>query len=410
MAPPPPLSLLDNSGAGKTPGSAHNGSLDPSDVSSSRPSGSASSQPALWSGKAEQRTCAYGAAVLKLGCTGPCWAVLGCTELYWAVLGCPWLYWAVLGHSGLYWAVLGRDGPCWAVLGCAGLSWTVLSCPGPCWAVLGRPGLYWAVLGCPRLVKAFEQQKEKSKDLVNDRDGLELRVRWMPVEATETRLQLQSGPEPGSSDPEDVLCQCHSFGRPHPTTSHRSNGVAFSRSPDRYAGVLGARPRFLAGATGDLTTQRCQSGRPLDEARLCTSPIPNMSVDGHSHGLQSIKCESQWPDRRYRMELNWECKLGVFPFSRAREKTGAGWRQDSAARSHDPAFPVPRSFPNTACLGKPHYILTPRTRDEEQHCLHGDSGLLSVLELLRLSTLRSVLGGRTLDQGFCVQLRLGQPQ
>uniref|UniRef100_A0AAY5E7F7 HMG box domain-containing protein n=1 Tax=Electrophorus electricus TaxID=8005 RepID=A0AAY5E7F7_ELEEL len=47
MAPPPPLSLLDNSGAGKTPGSAHNSSLDPSDVSSSRPSGSASSQPAL---------------------------------------------------------------------------------------------------------------------------------------------------------------------------------------------------------------------------------------------------------------------------------------------------------------------------------------------------------------------------
>ncbi|MCI4384351.1 hypothetical protein PGIGA_G00037710 [Pangasianodon gigas] len=46
MAPPPPLALLDNSGAGKTPGPAHNGSLDPSDVSSSRPSGSASSQPA----------------------------------------------------------------------------------------------------------------------------------------------------------------------------------------------------------------------------------------------------------------------------------------------------------------------------------------------------------------------------
>ncbi|XP_017551545.1 transcription factor 7-like 2 isoform X12 [Pygocentrus nattereri] len=47
---PPPLALLDNSGAGKTPGSAHNGSLDPSDVSSSssssRPSGSASSRPA----------------------------------------------------------------------------------------------------------------------------------------------------------------------------------------------------------------------------------------------------------------------------------------------------------------------------------------------------------------------------
>ncbi|KAM9463119.1 transcription factor 7-like 2 isoform 5-T5 [Clarias gariepinus] len=45
MAPPPPLALLDNSGAGKPPGPAHNGSLDPSDVSSSRPSGSASSQP-----------------------------------------------------------------------------------------------------------------------------------------------------------------------------------------------------------------------------------------------------------------------------------------------------------------------------------------------------------------------------
>ncbi|XP_053540903.1 transcription factor 7-like 2 isoform X6 [Ictalurus punctatus] len=44
MAPPPPLALLDNSGAGKTHGPAHNGSLDPSDVSSSRPSGSA--QPA----------------------------------------------------------------------------------------------------------------------------------------------------------------------------------------------------------------------------------------------------------------------------------------------------------------------------------------------------------------------------
>ncbi|XP_066518874.1 transcription factor 7-like 2 isoform X2 [Hoplias malabaricus] len=42
---PPPLALLDNSGAGKTPGSAHNGSLDPSDVSSSRPSGSSSSRP-----------------------------------------------------------------------------------------------------------------------------------------------------------------------------------------------------------------------------------------------------------------------------------------------------------------------------------------------------------------------------
>ncbi|XP_046709452.1 transcription factor 7-like 2 isoform X10 [Silurus meridionalis] len=45
MVPPPPLALLDNSGAGKTPGPAHNGSLDPSDVSSSRPSGSSSSQP-----------------------------------------------------------------------------------------------------------------------------------------------------------------------------------------------------------------------------------------------------------------------------------------------------------------------------------------------------------------------------
>ncbi|XP_022524660.1 transcription factor 7-like 2 isoform X17 [Astyanax mexicanus] len=44
---PVPLAQLDNSGAGKTPGSAHNGSLDPSDVSSSsRPSGSASSRPA----------------------------------------------------------------------------------------------------------------------------------------------------------------------------------------------------------------------------------------------------------------------------------------------------------------------------------------------------------------------------
>uniref|UniRef100_A0A671ND74 Transcription factor 7-like 2 n=1 Tax=Sinocyclocheilus anshuiensis TaxID=1608454 RepID=A0A671ND74_9TELE len=41
----PPLALLDNSGAGKTSGSAHNGSLDPSDVSSSRPTGSASSRP-----------------------------------------------------------------------------------------------------------------------------------------------------------------------------------------------------------------------------------------------------------------------------------------------------------------------------------------------------------------------------
>ncbi|XP_042591687.1 transcription factor 7-like 2 isoform X15 [Cyprinus carpio] len=45
MAPPPPLALLDNSGAGKTSSSAHNGSLDPSDVSSSRPTGSASSRP-----------------------------------------------------------------------------------------------------------------------------------------------------------------------------------------------------------------------------------------------------------------------------------------------------------------------------------------------------------------------------
>uniref|UniRef100_A0A673J7N5 Transcription factor 7-like 2 n=1 Tax=Sinocyclocheilus rhinocerous TaxID=307959 RepID=A0A673J7N5_9TELE len=41
----PPLALLDNSGAGKTSSSAHNGSLDPSDVSSSRPTGSASSRP-----------------------------------------------------------------------------------------------------------------------------------------------------------------------------------------------------------------------------------------------------------------------------------------------------------------------------------------------------------------------------
>ncbi|XP_059388497.1 transcription factor 7-like 2 isoform X14 [Carassius carassius] len=45
MAPPPPLALLDNSGVGKTSGSAHNGSLDPSDVSLSRPTGSASSRP-----------------------------------------------------------------------------------------------------------------------------------------------------------------------------------------------------------------------------------------------------------------------------------------------------------------------------------------------------------------------------
>uniref|UniRef100_A0A671L989 Transcription factor 7-like 2 n=1 Tax=Sinocyclocheilus anshuiensis TaxID=1608454 RepID=A0A671L989_9TELE len=45
MAPPPPLALLDNSGAGKTSGSAHNGPLDPSDVSSSRPTGSVSSRP-----------------------------------------------------------------------------------------------------------------------------------------------------------------------------------------------------------------------------------------------------------------------------------------------------------------------------------------------------------------------------
>lgn len=45
MAQPPPLSLLDNSGVGKTSGPAHNGSLDPSDVSSSRPTGSASSRP-----------------------------------------------------------------------------------------------------------------------------------------------------------------------------------------------------------------------------------------------------------------------------------------------------------------------------------------------------------------------------
>ncbi|XP_051522779.1 transcription factor 7-like 2 isoform X14 [Myxocyprinus asiaticus] len=47
MAPPPPLVLLDNSGTGKTSGPAHNGSLDPSDVSSSRPTGSASSRPTL---------------------------------------------------------------------------------------------------------------------------------------------------------------------------------------------------------------------------------------------------------------------------------------------------------------------------------------------------------------------------
>ncbi|XP_039520987.1 transcription factor 7-like 2 isoform X12 [Pimephales promelas] len=45
MAPPPPLALLDNSRAGKTSGSAHNGSLDHSDVPSSRPTGSASSRP-----------------------------------------------------------------------------------------------------------------------------------------------------------------------------------------------------------------------------------------------------------------------------------------------------------------------------------------------------------------------------
>ncbi|XP_062859095.1 transcription factor 7-like 2 isoform X7 [Trichomycterus rosablanca] len=42
---PPPLALLDNSGAGKMSGPTHNGSLDPSGVSSSRPSSSASSQP-----------------------------------------------------------------------------------------------------------------------------------------------------------------------------------------------------------------------------------------------------------------------------------------------------------------------------------------------------------------------------
>uniref|UniRef100_A0A8C1VKL8 Transcription factor 7 like 2 n=1 Tax=Cyprinus carpio TaxID=7962 RepID=A0A8C1VKL8_CYPCA len=41
----PPLALLDNSRVGKTSGSAHNGSLDPSDVSSSRPTGSTSSRP-----------------------------------------------------------------------------------------------------------------------------------------------------------------------------------------------------------------------------------------------------------------------------------------------------------------------------------------------------------------------------
>ncbi|XP_077056727.1 transcription factor 7-like 2 isoform X18 [Siphateles boraxobius] len=45
MAPPPPLALLDNSRVGKTSGSAHNGSLDPSDVPSSRSTGSASSRP-----------------------------------------------------------------------------------------------------------------------------------------------------------------------------------------------------------------------------------------------------------------------------------------------------------------------------------------------------------------------------
>ncbi|XP_051968199.1 transcription factor 7-like 2 isoform X3 [Xyrauchen texanus] len=44
MAPPPPSVLLDNSGTGKTSGPAHNGSLDPSDMSSSRPTGSASSR------------------------------------------------------------------------------------------------------------------------------------------------------------------------------------------------------------------------------------------------------------------------------------------------------------------------------------------------------------------------------
>ncbi|XP_051529940.1 transcription factor 7-like 2 isoform X6 [Myxocyprinus asiaticus] len=45
MAPPPPSVLLDSSGTGKTSGPAHNGSLDPSDMSSSRPTGSASSRP-----------------------------------------------------------------------------------------------------------------------------------------------------------------------------------------------------------------------------------------------------------------------------------------------------------------------------------------------------------------------------
>ncbi|TRY69847.1 hypothetical protein DNTS_013371, partial [Danionella cerebrum] len=41
---PPPLVLLDNSGAGKKSGSLHNGSLDPSDIPLSRPTGSASSR------------------------------------------------------------------------------------------------------------------------------------------------------------------------------------------------------------------------------------------------------------------------------------------------------------------------------------------------------------------------------
>uniref|UniRef100_A0A9J8AUU3 Transcription factor 7 like 2 n=1 Tax=Cyprinus carpio carpio TaxID=630221 RepID=A0A9J8AUU3_CYPCA len=41
----PPLALLDNSRVGKTSGSAHNGSLEPSDMSSSRPTGSTSSRP-----------------------------------------------------------------------------------------------------------------------------------------------------------------------------------------------------------------------------------------------------------------------------------------------------------------------------------------------------------------------------
>ncbi|XP_030629054.1 transcription factor 7-like 2 isoform X2 [Chanos chanos] len=44
--PPPPLPLLDHSAVGKTPGPAQNGSLEPSDASSARPSGSVLSRPA----------------------------------------------------------------------------------------------------------------------------------------------------------------------------------------------------------------------------------------------------------------------------------------------------------------------------------------------------------------------------